>query len=146
MEVRFTSQPIAPPRGQPARPPTSASAEERPEDQVTLSPQAEEARAAAESTQPASPTAQAQEDVKTPSDEEMAESLQELVEEINDRLVTHTNQAQVVFQVDAGSGDVVIQVVDKESDEVIRQIPPEEVVALRERMAEMRGLLFDREG
>ncbi|OGR04342.1 MAG: flagellar biosynthesis protein FlaG [Deltaproteobacteria bacterium RIFOXYA12_FULL_61_11] len=47
------------------------------------------------------------------------------------------------FQVDDRSEKVVIKVIDKESNEVIRQIPSEEVVALRERVEHLRGMLFN---
>ena len=40
-------------------------------------------------------------------------------------------------------GDTIIKVVDRETDEVIRQIPSEEVVRLRQRLEEVAGVLFD---
>lgn len=38
---------------------------------------------------------------------------------------------------------VVVEIKDKETGEVIRQIPPEELLKIREKMIEQTGLLFD---
>jgi flagellar protein FlaG len=38
---------------------------------------------------------------------------------------------------------VVVEIRDRETDEVIRQIPPEELLKIREKMVELTGLLFD---
>ena len=38
---------------------------------------------------------------------------------------------------------VVVEIKDRETDEVIRQIPPEELLTIREKMVELTGLLFD---
>lgn len=47
------------------------------------------------------------------------------------------------FSVDDTSGQSVILVKDSESEEVIRQIPSEELVVLRKKMDDLTGLLFD---
>ena len=52
-------------------------------------------------------------------------------------------QVRLNFEVREETGEVIVRVLDKETDEVVRQIPTEEVVKLRERMEELRGLLFD---
>ena len=69
----------------------------------------------------------------------------DMVEELNSKL-DESKQTRIRFSVDSESGAVVIQVVDKVTDEVVRSIPPEEMVALKKRMTEMRGILFDHEG
>lgn len=79
------------------------------------------------------------------SAEDLRNRLRPLVEEINDK-ITATRQSQLKFSIDSQLGKVIVQVVDSTTDEVIRQIPPEEVLALQKRMAEMRGILFRREG
>ncbi|MFH2060191.1 MAG: flagellar protein FlaG [Pseudomonadota bacterium] len=38
---------------------------------------------------------------------------------------------------------VVVEIKDKETGEIIRQIPPEELLKIREKMIEQTGLLFD---
>lgn len=50
---------------------------------------------------------------------------------------------RVVFQVSPETGDLTIQVVDRETGDVVRQIPPEEVVAFAQRFREMLGILID---
>jgi len=47
------------------------------------------------------------------------------------------------FEVGAKTGRTIIRVRDKVSGEVIREIPPEELVQISERMGELNGLLFD---
>lgn len=49
----------------------------------------------------------------------------------------------VRFRVEEEADVMVAQIVDKETQEVIRQIPPEELIALSKRMADFIGLLFD---
>jgi flagellar protein FlaG len=40
----------------------------------------------------------------------------------------------------------VVKVVDRETDEVIRQIPPEELMNLTQRLNDLRGNIVDTEG
>jgi flagellar protein FlaG len=56
-------------------------------------------------------------------------ALQEAVDEANTRAETLTNAA-VRFSIDEESGRTVIQVVDRDTDEVIRHIPPEEMLRI----------------
>jgi flagellar protein FlaG len=46
------------------------------------------------------------------------------------------------FAVDRESGETVIKVVDKETDEVIRQIPSQEFMELRKRLQDAAGVIF----
>lgn len=59
-------------------------------------------------------------------------------------------ERDIVFTVDAGSGRSIIRVVDAETGELIRQIPPEEVVAVSRALAntfqEITGLLLNDKG
>ncbi len=52
----------------------------------------------------------------------------------------------VVFEVDRESRDLVIKIVDRETRRVIREIPPEEIQALREAMQSVLGTFLDRQG
>ncbi len=52
-------------------------------------------------------------------------------------------QRNLNFSVDNSTGDVVVQVVDGNSGEIVRQIPSEEILRLSERLGEMRSLLFE---
>jgi flagellar protein FlaG len=47
------------------------------------------------------------------------------------------------FEIEDSVEDVVVTIVDKETNEVIRQIPSEEMVAIRERIDELIGFLYD---
>ncbi|MCL2806401.1 MAG: flagellar protein FlaG [Treponema sp.] len=47
------------------------------------------------------------------------------------------------FVVDHSSNDVVIKVIDKETDRVIKEIPPEELQRLHRNLREAIGLLFN---
>lgn len=65
----------------------------------------------------------------------------ETVEEMNAFL--HNMQRNLSFTIDEQSGQSVILVKDTESDEIIRQIPSEELVVLRNKMDDVVGILFD---
>ncbi|MBI9087705.1 MAG: flagellar protein FlaG [Desulfobacterium sp.] len=65
--------------------------------------------------------------------DEIVETLYELTEML---------QTSITFQVDKGTDSVVIKVIDKKTDELIRQIPNKEILKLREKMKEMTGLLL----
>lgn len=49
------------------------------------------------------------------------------------------------FDVDRESRDVVVRVIDPETGETIRQIPPDEILAIRERMQDLIGVLYNSE-
>ncbi|WP_022943082.1 flagellar protein FlaG [Psychromonas hadalis] len=65
----------------------------------------------------------------------------ETVEEMN--AFIQNMQRSLSFSVDEQSGQSVILVKDTESDEIIRQIPSEELVVLRKKMDDVVGILFD---
>jgi flagellar protein FlaG len=52
-------------------------------------------------------------------------------------------QRDLRFSIDEDSGHTVITVLDSETEEVIRQIPAEEVLAIARNLEAMKGLLFD---
>jgi len=47
------------------------------------------------------------------------------------------------FVVDHSSHEVIIKVIDKETDKVIKELPPEELQRLHSNLKEAIGLLFD---
>lgn len=69
-----------------------------------------------------------------------AEDLDQAVQQIND--FVQTVQRDLRFSVDEGTGRVVVTVRDSKTDEVIRQIPSEEMLALAENLEEARGFLL----
>jgi len=52
-------------------------------------------------------------------------------------------QRDLRFSIDEDSGHTVITVLDGETEEVIRQIPAEEILAIARNLKAMKGLLFD---
>lgn len=60
--------------------------------------------------------------------------------------LTEDGLYSVRFESDDPSGSLVVKVVDRATDEVIRQIPPEELLTLTQRLNDLRGNLVDTEG
>ncbi len=71
---------------------------------------------------------------------EAAESLDQVVSDLN--TLAHDLHRELRFSVDNESGETVVKVVDSATEEVVRQIPSEEVVRLRKRLAEAAGVIF----
>ena len=69
-------------------------------------------------------------------------ALKGIEKEINQHLAIILN-SQVSFQVDEDTGRTVIRVIDPETKEVLRQIPPETMLRLMARMTQMLGELVD---
>ena len=68
------------------------------------------------------------------------EKMQETASRLNE--ITQKIQRNLEFSVNEDSGDVVISVVDRETNEVIRQIPEEHVLAIRENIESLKGILI----
>jgi flagellar protein FlaG len=49
------------------------------------------------------------------------------------------------FSIDDATKSLVVKVIDSETEKVIRQIPPEEILAIRARIQELLGAIFDKE-
>jgi uncharacterized FlaG/YvyC family protein len=70
-----------------------------------------------------------------------------LLEKVVDKLsqqFRNTNTS-LSFSIDDDTRSLVVKVIDSESQKVIRQIPPEEVLAIRARIQELLGAIFDKE-
>ena len=74
---------------------------------------------------------------KTASDQK---PLNEVVSDLNN--LARELHRELQFSVDDKSGETVIKVIDRETDEVVRQIPSEEVVRMRQRLQEAAGVIF----
>ncbi len=72
--------------------------------------------------------------------EQEQEPLENVVSNLN-QLVRDLHR-ELQFSVDEDSGDTVIKVIDSKTDEVLRQIPSEEVMRLRQRLEEAAGVIF----
>jgi len=71
-----------------------------------------------------------------PTPERVAQAVQQIQSYLND------SQRQLQFQVDADSGRTIVRVVNPETNEVIRQIPGEEVLKLARAIGATGGRLF----
>jgi flagellar protein FlaG len=69
------------------------------------------------------------------------ESIQELADRIGEQI--NIERRNLSFSIDDSTGNVVVQVIDAETDEVIRQVPSEEFQRLAQAMADLRGRLLD---
>lgn len=67
--------------------------------------------------------------------------LEQAAKEIQERLDAMGTQLQ--FSVDDKTESIVIQITDRDSGEVVRQIPAEEVLDLKSRLEKLLGLLID---
>lgn len=67
--------------------------------------------------------------------------VQQVVSKLSEYI--QTVQRDLHFSVDEESGQTVVKVIDSATDKVIRQIPPEDVIAFAQVMNSVSGLLFD---
>jgi len=70
-----------------------------------------------------------------------AERVQEALRKVNEDLISR--RAGVRLRLDEENKRIVIQIMD-ENDEVVKQIPPEELLRLSNRLRELQGALFDK--
>lgn len=73
--------------------------------------------------------------------EKLQERLAEVVEGLNSRM--RQLQRSLRFSVDDGSGRIIVKVIDSDTDEVIRQIPSEEMLAMMKHIRDVDGYIFD---
>ena len=66
---------------------------------------------------------------------------EELLKQI--KTITEDGLYSVRFERDTGSDRLVVKITDRETDEVIRQIPSEELLELSRHLEELRGNLVD---
>lgn len=69
------------------------------------------------------------------------ETLNEVVSDLNEFVQTLRRELQ--FSVDEDTGRSIVTVLNKETDEVVRQIPSEEVLAISSFLKSHAGLLID---
>jgi len=95
--------------------------------------------ASAASTTPAEPTDDARPEILPLDSQAFASAVKDITEKVQNF------QRSLQFHVDEDSGRTIITVIDKETDEVIRQIPPEEVLTLAEQFRRGGGLFVETE-
>ncbi len=77
---------------------------------------------------------------KTNAENITYEETNEIVESLESYMnVLKTN---IGFSVDSKHEKVIVTVTNKETNEVIRQIPPKELIALQAKMEELTGIIF----
>lgn len=67
--------------------------------------------------------------------------MQEVLDDVQSRLDKMGTNLQ--FAMDKVAEDIVIKVTNKDSGELIRQIPSEDVIRLRKKLEELSGILFE---
>ncbi|MDO8426140.1 MAG: flagellar protein FlaG [Deltaproteobacteria bacterium] len=78
--------------------------------------------------------AEAKKDLPPQKIEEVASEVQIQMKRLN---------TELRFEVDKESKDVIVRIIDPETKQVIRQIPSEELMAIRARMEELIGVLYN---
>ncbi|ANB03142.1 flagellar protein FlaG [Ectothiorhodospira sp. BSL-9] len=76
---------------------------------------------------------------EAPNPADLEKSVDAAVERINE--FVQVVQRDLHFTVDDSTGRTVVKVMDSQSEEVIRQLPPDEILAVAAQMEELRGLL-----
>ena len=70
-----------------------------------------------------------------------AEEIHKDIDAINVQL--NNMNRSIRFSIDDKTHDIVVSVVDKETGKVIKQLPPESILRLREYMSEIPGLIVE---
>lgn len=66
---------------------------------------------------------------------------EELLNQI--KAITEDGLYSVRFERDSGTEDLIVKIVDSDTDEVIRQIPPEELLNLTKHLKELSGSIVN---
>lgn len=90
--------------------------------------------------------AKPQETEATREEQTVTESQIKEIAGLANQIIRASRSPTVQFQIEEKTGDVIIRVVDEATQEIIRQIPPEEMLALHTRLEEMRGIIFNQVG
>jgi flagellar protein FlaG len=76
------------------------------------------------------------------SAQQLERSAKELADNLN-QLVQQRIRRKLQFSVDKSTGSMVIRVIDLETEKTIRQIPSDEILALREHLRSVQEILYD---
>ena len=80
---------------------------------------------------------------KTTTDKPNPNKLDEVAAELSDMM--SMMRKGLAFKVDEHSGQAVVSVLDRDTGDVIRQMPSEEALALAEKLSEVTGILMKTE-
>ena len=81
--------------------------------------------------------------VEKPEQAEQKVAPEEILNKIKD--ITENGLYSVRFETDKDTHKMVVRLVDQKSGEVIRQLPPEELLELSQSLSEWRGNIIDTE-
>ena len=74
--------------------------------------------------------------------ENSAEDVRQAVDKLNELM--QNGKRSLNFQVDNSNDRVIVQVTDSQTNELVRQIPTEEALKLKEYIEGMMGIIFNR--
>ena len=84
------------------------------------------------------------ESTNKPGNQQMStEEVKEVVESFQE--MSETIQTKLSFSVDEENNEIVVKIFDKESEELIRQFPSDEMLSLQDKMSDLAGFLFDQQ-
>jgi len=83
----------------------------------------------------------AQQEAPSSAQEESKAQPEELLNQI--KAITEDGLYSVRFEQDESSEELVVKIIDSETDEVIRQIPPEELINLSKQLKELSGSIIN---
>jgi len=95
-----------------------------------------------------SPPGNSPERLRPQSSSRQADQSKEAAKGTLDRSIVRLNRTtylfnrKIKFETPSGSKDVIVKIVDQETGEVIRQIPPAEFIRLRERIKKVAGRML----
>jgi flagellar protein FlaG len=75
------------------------------------------------------------------SDQMTTRDVKEVLESFQD--LSKTIQTKLNFTIHEENNEIIIKVIDKESNELIRQFPSDEMLNLQDKMRDMAGFLFN---
>ena len=88
------------------------------------------------------PTTKAKSDEVILSDDRMDKSdFEKTMESLKE--YTGWGNFNIDFATDDQTGSMVIRIIDRDTGETVRQIPPEQILKLRSHLQEIQGLVFD---
>ena len=93
--------------------------------------------------QSAKPIGRSEVELKAVDVEETKDRLENSVQRLNE--LVSSVQRDLQFSIDQQSGKTVITVLDSSTEEIIRQIPSEEVLTLARNIESLKGVLFSAE-
>jgi flagellar protein FlaG len=132
--------PVPAPKGQAPTTTGQVAPEAKPEFQPLLVENDQvDVFAAANTPLPAAP--QPREAVEAPEtpdrQEETLQRIRDIVSDIQGRVTS------VRFDVAQENGEVIVRIVNKESGDMVRQIPSDEILQLRSNLHDLKGMLFE---